>query len=107
MNKKTPKVIWATEATVQLREAAAYIRQYSPDKAKHIRQEIKDATKRLAEFPLLGRVVPEFPEGLHRELIVGNYRIIYGVAEAHVEIVQVIHGIRDLLAIPFFRRRSY
>ena len=49
----------------------------------------------LAQFPRLGRKVPEFDDENVRELIVYSYRIIYRL-QGDVIIAAVIHGKRDL-----------
>jgi len=46
-----------------------------------------------------GRVVPELEEPAVRELIIGNYRLIYEIDGADVSILALIHGARDLAAL--------
>ena len=38
--------------------------------------------------------MPEFPGSGYRELLVGNYRVQYRVADVVVWIVTVVHGMR-------------
>ena len=57
-------------------------------------QEIFDAVDRLAAFPFAGRVVPEVDDEHTREVIVGNYRVIYDIHEEVVRILGVLHGAR-------------
>ena len=40
-------------------------------------ERLFDATQRLESFPLSGRVVPELDRSDVRELIIGEYRIVY------------------------------
>jgi plasmid stabilization system protein ParE len=40
-------------------------------------RRIRTAVSRLSNFPQRGRVVPEFPDGPYREILVGQYRVIY------------------------------
>jgi toxin ParE1/3/4 len=54
------------------------------------------AAERLSGTPQSGRIVPEFGESEIREIIVGNYRIIYQVTALGVEIARVWHGARPL-----------
>ncbi|MEI8015352.1 MAG: type II toxin-antitoxin system RelE/ParE family toxin [Nitrospira sp.] len=42
------------------------------------------------------RKIPEDKSGTYRELIVGNYRVVYRVDEDTVTIVTLIHGARIL-----------
>jgi len=54
------------------------------------------ATERLAEHPRSGGVVPELNINDVREIILGNYRLIYRIREDEVHIVTVHHGARLL-----------
>jgi len=51
-----------------------------------------EATDRLELFPKSGRVVPEINREDIREIILGNYRIIYRIITDEVEILTVHHG---------------
>jgi toxin ParE1/3/4 len=52
------------------------------------------AVEGLETDPLSGRVVPEVGDDTVREVIHGNYRIVYRVRPDLVEIVTVFHGAR-------------
>lgn len=81
-----------------LEDIARFIRIDSASSARRVVAEIREKITRLKQFPLSGRVVPEYAEAGHREVIVGNYRIIYRVIEEmrRVEILAAVHGARDL-----------
>jgi plasmid stabilization system protein ParE len=49
---------------------------------------------RLQDHPLSGRVVPELGDTSIREVIHGNYRIVYRLRHDVVEIATVFHGAR-------------
>ena len=53
---------------------------------------------RLARFPQLGEVLPEFPQLAYRQIVVGAYRLIYreDPQSNRVVVVGVIHGSRDV-----------
>ena len=53
-------------------------------------------TKRLAKFPRLGAIVPEYEDESIRELFEHPYRIIYQVRTNHVVILAVVHSARQL-----------
>ena len=59
-------------------------------------------TELLAEFPEIGRTVPEFRRSDLREIIHGSYRIIYrlGTDQPIVEIVRFWHAARGFPQIP-------
>jgi len=80
-----------------LREIIRYLRRYSSEAAERISQQIVEATRRLEDFPLSGRVVPELAETGFREVIVGDYRVIYEAMEDDtVEILSIVHDRRLL-----------
>ncbi len=54
------------------------------------------AVERLSSFPNLGRKVPEKNDPLIREIILGNFRIVYRVRDAVVELLTIHHGARLL-----------
>jgi toxin ParE1/3/4 len=58
--------------------------------------QITSSAGRLTEFPLSGRIVPEFNQDDIRELIVRNYRVVYQVIGDTVGVVRVHHGARLL-----------
>ena len=61
-------------------------------------QNIVERIKRLAKYPLMGRIVPELNISDFRELIIKGYRIIYNYNGKDVEIDTIIHSKQD-----FFR----
>jgi toxin ParE1/3/4 len=60
-------------------------------------ERVVSAVDQLRRHPRMGRVVPEYEDATIRELIVGNYRIVYRVRRQRVGIVAIVHGSRDLL----------
>jgi len=55
----------------------------------------------LEQNPLAGRVVPEFNNRTIRELIRGNYRIVYKlISEIDIDIITVHHSARLLRNLP-------
>ena len=57
---------------------------------------IIEAVEPLADFPLSGRVAPEFARDDLREILLGSYRIVYQVGIDAVEIATVFHMARLL-----------
>lgn len=59
----------------------------------------------LADYPLSGRIVPEAGDTTIRELIEGNYRIIYRVvSEARIDILTIHQSQRLLSNNPLFKK---
>ncbi len=74
----------------------SFIKADSPGYAQTFGLRIQQRVEQLRQFPESGRRVPEDKNGTYRELIVGNYRVIYRVDQDTVTIVTLIHGARLL-----------
>ena len=85
-------VQFTPSARLQFLSALAYIRQDNPPAALRFRKRAESVLRRLEKFPDSGRVIPEFPELPHREVIVAPYRFFYRVEGRFVWIVAVWHG---------------
>ncbi len=91
------KIEWSIRSRTDLRKLKNYIGQDSPHYARRFIARIIASTEKLADFPDIGREVPEAEERNDvRELIFQGYRIIYLHQPDHIYIVTVIHGNRDL-----------
>lgn len=90
-------VRWTLGAREDLREIVEYIGEDSITYAAAMAGRIVAAAERLRRHPRLGRVVPEYEDEMIREVIVGSYRLVYGLRGQRVGIVAVVHGSRDLL----------
>lgn len=90
------KVIWSEEAIDDLGTIVRYIAADNRAAAEALGRTILDRTQALAEFPLLGRVVPELRDPAVREIIVEPYRVIYEVkpSAATVDILRIWHAAR-------------
>jgi plasmid stabilization system protein ParE len=90
---------WSRRARTDIRDLKAYIAKDSPYYARRFTERIVASVEKLAEFPNIGRTVPE-AEGRDdmRELIYQGYRIIYLTRTERITIVTIIHGSRDLAA---------
>lgn len=90
------RVDWSPSALTDVEEIALYIERDSPLYAQAVVTKIVRATATLADFPCVGRIVPELNQADFRELFVYSYRVIYQVRAETVLIVAVIHGKRLL-----------
>ena len=89
------KVIWTAEAIERLKEIDAYISQDSPLAAARYIDLLFERGESLAKFPHSGRKVPEYDLEDYRELIEGNYRIIYRVKSQTIEIETIFESHRQ------------
>lgn len=90
------EIRWTLQAADDLESIAEYIAYDSPHYASLFAISVLDSVERLTLFPLLGRRVPETSDDSIRELLLGNYRIIYRNSLDLVEILSVYHGSRLL-----------
>ena len=71
------KVILSPRAIQDLGEIVRYISFDNPQAAKQFGYSLIDAALSLKDLPERGRLVPEFDDGVTREIIYGRYRIVY------------------------------
>jgi toxin ParE1/3/4 len=91
------KVLWTEAALSQLQAIYDYIAQTSPEYALRMIDRLTKRSIQISEFPLSGRMVPEYESNEIRELLEWPYRIIYLIdaAQSQVEVLAVIHGSRQ------------
>lgn len=90
------KIIWTNRSLTDLEDIADYIAKDSVKFAKLTIDHIIQEAVKLENNPLIGRIVPEINNKKFRELILGNYRIIYHYDDEKVNILTVHHSSRDL-----------
>jgi len=93
------KIIWTKSAVINLEDIKNYISQDSEFYAVELIEKIFGAVEKLSIFPRLGREVPEIKKENIREIIFGNYRILYRIDTEVLYIIAIIHAARDLSRI--------
>jgi toxin ParE1/3/4 len=88
------EVVWAPQAIADVEAIRTYIARDSPHSADLLVAALVAAVSRLETSPRSGRIVPEIGDDALREVIHGNYRIVYRLRDERVEIVTVFHGAR-------------
>ena len=68
------RVYWSQEAARRLREISTYIAKESPSAARHVAATLLRRSRTLAQPPLAGRRLPEYPGIDLRELLERPYR---------------------------------
>jgi toxin ParE1/3/4 len=86
------KIIWSPLAVDRVSEIAGYIAQDNPVAAESWINTVFRKVEDLKAFPESGRIVPETDNKTIRELIYGNYRIIYRLEEKRLSVLTVRHG---------------
>ena len=86
------KIIWSPLAIERVAEIAEYIALDNPAAAENWVDDIFDSVKQLKKFARSGRMIPELQLEHVREIIFGNYRVIYRVEKNHISVLTVRHG---------------
>jgi toxin ParE1/3/4 len=89
-------VHWTDTALHHLDGIYQYIAQDSPAYGKRMVDRLTRRSQQIAEFPLSGRMVPEYEMTQIREVIEGPYRIIYYIKPDQIDVLAVIHGAQKL-----------
>jgi len=90
------KIVFTKPAIADLSALVTFISRDNPHAAEQFGYAIIAKAEKLDEFPLLGRVVPEFKIENLREIIHRPYRIVYRVREDQklIDILRVWHAAR-------------
>jgi addiction module RelE/StbE family toxin len=90
------QVRWTPQALDDLDAICLFIARDAPQIAAVFADRAFRATDRLVDHRRLGRIVPELENETIREIILGNYRIIYRIQEDDVQVITIHHGARLL-----------
>ena len=89
------QIKWTLQALEDMEGIASFINRNSPRYAQIVILRIFQAIERLEVFPLSGRIVSEVKDKTVREILLGNYRIVYRILPHDiVQILTVYHGAR-------------
>lgn len=107
------EVRFSENALQDMESIAAYIARDSELHAAKQVERFFASAERLKAHPRMGRMVPEVSHPSIRELIVGNYRMMYHLSEEELaEVLTVHHSARKfpygrvLPTVPRTRRRK-
>ncbi len=85
-------IIWSPLAIDRVSEIANYIAKDKPSAAEKWINTVFSKVEQLELSPEIGRIVPELSNSQFRELIYGNYRIIYRIEKEQISILTIRHG---------------
>lgn len=92
-------VFWTTSANQDLIELSEYLAEESIDAAEAFAHRVDERLNHLAEFPQIGRVVPELERHnvtCFRELVLSPWRIVYREEKDRIFVVTVFDGRRNI-----------
>jgi toxin ParE1/3/4 len=90
------RIIWTPKALEDLEALLTYIAKGSPIAARRFSQKIIRRVDSLSDHPFLGGFIAEDDTRTYRQIIQGNYRIIYRTDGNTVYILAVHHADRLL-----------
>jgi len=90
------RIVWSPLAIQKAADIADYIAQDKPAAATNWIKTVFSKVDQLKSAPEIGRIVPEINDKQFRELIYGNYRIIYRVEVLQISILTIRHGMQIL-----------
>jgi addiction module RelE/StbE family toxin len=83
------KITWSPLAAEQVRDIASYIALDKPSVAEQWIDKMFDSVEQLIDLPKSGRAVPELQINSIRELVQGNYRVIYKIQDNSISVLTV------------------
>lgn len=86
------KIQWSPLSLERISEIAENIAYDKPGASVNWVDSVFEAVERLKQFPESGRIVPEMKRQDIREILLGNYRIIYRIEDQYISILTVRHG---------------
>ena len=95
---KSMTVLFLPSADSDFEQIHDFIAEDNPDKAKEFIASLKKTCFALGENPHMGRLRPEIRADL-RGFSVSPYIILYQMTDDAIEIVNIIHGSRDIEAL--------
>lgn len=90
------KVTWSLRSLDRARDIADFIAADSPDAARTWLNNLFAKVRSQLRSPRSGRIVPEFGRSDLRELIYGNYRVIYRIGSTKVIVLTIRHSRRRM-----------
>jgi len=90
------EIVWTNQALQKLNKFVDYIAKDDVATAEKWALKLIEKTDQLIDQPESGRIVPEYNESNLRELIVGNYRLIYRIRkEENTIYIQTVWHVRQ------------
>ncbi len=86
------KVRWTRRSVEDLKRITRYISADDPRAARRFAETLRRKAESACRLPKRGRMVPELGRRDVRELIEGNYRIVYRILDDAVDILTLFEG---------------
>jgi addiction module RelE/StbE family toxin len=98
------EINWTPQAIDDINNIAQFIAKDSVKFARIQTKRFFEITLKLEKYPTAGKIVPEIGDKHIRELILGNYRVVYKIISAQkIDILSIHHSAR-LLSKSIFKK---
>lgn len=92
------KIIWTARSLSDLEDIGEFISKDSPRYARLTLEKLIETAKLIEQNQKIGRIVPELNQNDIREIITGNYRIIYQLFNTESSYILTVHHSSRLLS---------
>ena len=93
------RIRFTKQSLFDLKEIYDYISYDSKKYAQYQILKIRNSIKILKQYKFSGKIVEEYNDENIREIIEGNYRIIYKIlGDNRIDIITIHHGARSLIS---------
>jgi plasmid stabilization system protein ParE len=90
MDTGTP-IVWRDSAKEDFRDVLHYLSRYPTAYVDTWTEDLARKLRLLEAFPEMGRIVPEKEISHFREILIGNYRLLYIYLNNSITIVAIRH----------------
>ena len=92
------RLVWSPPALERVGDIAEYISRDNPAAAEAWVDAVFSKVGKLVDFPESGRHLPEIKRTDLREIVFGNYRIVYRLRKGEIVVLTVRH-FRQILPV--------
>ena len=92
------KVIWTDSAIQDLEDIGEYIAKDSIRYAEFTVLELFESVDILEKYPYSGVIVPEFDKEFLRQIIQGNYRVVYQIIDEFRVDILTVHNCARMIS---------
>lgn len=93
------KIEWTSSAVNDVKGLRDIIARDSQTYAERFVQRLIEVIENTANYPMMGRKMPEALDDSVREILFQKYRIVYRVETFRILVLMVIHGSRDFAQV--------
>ena len=93
------KIRLSPEAKADLKAIARWIHSDNSERARTFSNELRKACSSLSRYPARFPIAFVLDDQAVRKRAHGDYLILYRIARTEIEIIRIVHGARDWIAL--------